>query len=183
MASLLRGYEVFFANVQATITPAIIREGTRRAARAAIRVIQDRTDRGIGQDGQPFAERSSRYMAYKAGHLRKTRGTRFKAKSPEDWMRFSGRLYSAMYVRSVNARKSGSLIEGGFELDIKGDAERKKADGLITGKLGRGNRPPRRFWGLALPGTSQRRAEDREVLRAFTDYVAVRLPKGIVINR
>jgi len=183
MADIAVGYGLFYAKVKAQLTPAIIREGTRRAAKKAIEVIQKRNARGIDRSGAQFAERTPRYLKEKARRLPRTRGTRFKAKAAEDWLAFTGHLNSAMYVSKVSAKKIGGLVEGDFDLDLKGAGIQKQAEGLISGKLGKGKRPGRDFWGLSKPGSAERRKEDREIMREFDDYVAVKMPKGIVLNR
>ncbi len=145
-------------------SPARLRVAARAVANEEIEIIRERTQRGLDQNNNPFRPLSSTYRktkqgiidrGYKAGRGRGKKRrfvsinpTGFAADSADDFMRLSGRMFSDMYIKSLNVGKSPRGLVVNYELDFKTARSKKIAE--YHNKLGTGRRKVlRKFWGAA----------------------------------
>lgn len=173
------------AQIGEAFTPTVLQTGARVAAQRYQQIVIARTLAGYDATGRRLAALKENYRKEKFKRLRMTRPTgRYSATEPGNVLRFRGRLLRGIRISNVrgyqNAR--GEMVAE-FDIGFTDPRLQKIAQGLTSGRLGRAVRPGRPFIGLCPENTARGRNERREVIGAFTQYIASQTRrKGLIVE-
>lgn len=182
--------------VNRQITDSIIKQADIDAGKEALKIIRERTDKGLDISGQPFRNYSRSYTEYKhravTGKTKtgrrsraKVRKGRYSASRVRDVTRLTGRLWRAMATSALRTRRTGSTVEAGFKLFVRKKAYPKGGNtrdvNAYLNTLGAGKSKRKYpFFGLST-NRSLRRREDARIKRVWTRALRIGL-QGRSIN-
>lgn len=164
MSSTAQKIEVVFFNVQNKILPpALMRQVAQAQAAASLDMARKRTMMGLDISGNKFKPLTKKYSVWKskviAGTI-KPKGlgnkTMYAAGASSDIMRLKGQMLAAMIFTNVTSGRQDKSFWTKWQLTLRGAKQLLKAQGLAE----RG----RTFLGMARPGTSERRKEDKVLI-------------------
>lgn len=177
----------FTSKVENQFNPRVLARAAEAVGAEMVKIVQERTSQGIGTDGKRFSARSGKYIAYKGkfisrGYKRyKGRGknkqlvgeriTSLAAAKSNNWLRRTGRMLSAVFVKKATS----SQVKGGFQNNIIIAFNNKEAERIAGYHIaGAGNLPKRSFLGLSAKGTAGYAKEQRRIKEVFFKTVGIK---------
>lgn len=188
------------ANIANTaLTNSAIRQADIDAGKEAIKIIRERTDRGLDISGKPFRNYSKSYREQKhravTGKTKsgrrskaKVRKGRYSASRVRDVTRLTGRLWRSMATSALRTRRSGTTVEAGFKLFVRKQAYPKGGTtqdvNAYLNVLGAGKSKRKYpFFGLS-DNAGIRRRENARIRRVWTRSLKINLQgRGITVQQ